>query len=406
MVCIAAVCPPAFAQTMSAVTFDRPVHFEAADGKVLRLAPGSYRFEPAEAQTIRLVRADGATEAALKTVETSHDRNIDDPVSMVLSDPRQPDVLHLVVLLPGGKGLDAIGSYSGVMTRGAAPITNAQIAQSAVAQLAIAPVPLFVLIPPHGPSGTPVRVEICGLSNADFGKFGTVGVGNKVMLQTRGNASCSATYNGIVYIGEEIVFDMQGPPGPVPIRVEIPGASRPAEVVNFVIDPGPPIVWNPRFQTVLGGAAVLDKETLLVWERLMSARSGGNLDAATSRCRSATIGGRLGWRLPTAAEFGTLIEPLNDNPSLPTGHPFIPMNGYPTVWTSDQRTDHDPSNYAVKEYTYGVSATFRRISIDPVFFRQEMLDRTPLVPGLDFKSSFSEPNRMSWCVRGPGVPLQ
>lgn len=81
--------------------------------------------------------------------------------------------------------------------------------------------------------------------------------------------------------------------------------------------------------------AVLDRETGLIWEKAPS----GVLDspdkswgAAIQYCYNKIIGNRGGWRLPTAAEFMTIVDGAN-NPTLPSGHPF--ENVYPALyWTA------------------------------------------------------------------------
>ena len=70
--------------------------------------------------------------------------------------------------------------------------------------------------------------------------------------------------------------------------------------------------------------AVLDRETGLVWERTLG---GGISDwfVANSTCIVKTVGGRLGWHLPTIQELASLIDPsvAAPGPTLPAGHPFI-----------------------------------------------------------------------------------
>lgn len=74
--------------------------------------------------------------------------------------------------------------------------------------------------------------------------------------------------------------------------------------------------------------AVLDKETGLVWER--DAHLGDPDQTAQQEwkglrqsCYDAVIGGRAGWRGPTASELSSLLDPSNANPALPLGHPFL-----------------------------------------------------------------------------------
>ena len=87
-----------------------------------------------------------------------------------------------------------------------------------------------------------------------------------------------------------------------------------------------------RFVLVMGGAAVLDKETGLVWERtpISFYFSGGVPNTswlqAFHTCYSPAIvvGNRRGWRLPTAEELASLLSVFEPTaPKLPAGHPFM-----------------------------------------------------------------------------------
>ena len=88
-----------------------------------------------------------------------------------------------------------------------------------------------------------------------------------------------------------------------------------------------PATWSQilpaseRFELVLGGAGVLDKETGLVWEQ-----SPQNVNyqwtSAIFHCIPLEVGGRKGWNLPTIEQLASLVDTSNSNPALPTGHPF------------------------------------------------------------------------------------
>src|SRR5262245_53756118 len=74
-------------------------------------------------------------------------------------------------------------------------------------------------------------------------------------------------------------------------------------------------VNNPnRFKVLgqFGAAAVLDQETGLVWERSPSTTlepwSPRNPDTAHILCAVKAVGNRLGWRLPTIQELGSLLD--------------------------------------------------------------------------------------------------
>ena len=75
------------------------------------------------------------------------------------------------------------------------------------------------------------------------------------------------------------------------------------------------IISAERFEKVLGGEAVLDRETGLVWELNTDVDVTHTWDGAVMHCYGATIGGRKGWRLPTISELLTLVEPLNNDPA-------------------------------------------------------------------------------------------
>ena len=74
----------------------------------------------------------------------------------------------------------------------------------------------------------------------------------------------------------------------------------------------------PAFQN----AAVLDKETGLVWEQ---SPDTGTRDWGSARtfCANKNVGGRKGWRLPSVPELASLVDPnATSAPFLPAGHPF------------------------------------------------------------------------------------
>jgi hypothetical protein len=86
-----------------------------------------------------------------------------------------------------------------------------------------------------------------------------------------------------------------------------------------------------RFKVLseFSNAAVLDKETGLVWEQSPLHPDGEETGTRTwipaqADCNVKIVGNRKGWRLPTVQELATLLDPSNPggNPDLPVGHPF------------------------------------------------------------------------------------
>ncbi len=79
---------------------------------------------------------------------------------------------------------------------------------------------------------------------------------------------------------------------------------------------------SDRFVLVMGGVAVLDKETGLVWEKSPTGVGDSVYwSSALSGCADLFKGGRMGWRLPTVQELLSLVDPTQ-YPALPSGHPF------------------------------------------------------------------------------------
>jgi hypothetical protein len=70
-------------------------------------------------------------------------------------------------------------------------------------------------------------------------------------------------------------------------------------------------------------AAVLDKETGLVWERTPSGTNNFSWSAARGHCLASTTGNHKGWRLPSVHELASLVAPTQVGPALPAGHPFV-----------------------------------------------------------------------------------
>ena len=81
---------------------------------------------------------------------------------------------------------------------------------------------------------------------------------------------------------------------------------------------------SSRFKCVMGGEAVRDNETGLVWEKEPSPTLQ-LWPNARGFCATKTVGGRKGWRLSSIEELASLIDPSvpSPGPTLPPGHPFV-----------------------------------------------------------------------------------
>jgi len=108
---------------------------------------------------------------------------------------------------------------------------------------------------------------------------------------------------------------------------------------------------SERFEIVLSGQAVLDKETGLVWEQ--SPTGSLEWDDAMDYCYDLELGGRKGWRLPSVEELASLVDPTQAEPALPPGHPFSNIvNWY--YWSSTTRFDVPTSARCVAHHHNGL----------------------------------------------------
>lgn len=85
-------------------------------------------------------------------------------------------------------------------------------------------------------------------------------------------------------------------------------------------------------------AAVLDRETGLIWERTPSA-TRQLWESAQVVCNTLVVGNRKGWRLPTLQELASLVDPTvaTPGPTLPAGHPFTAMGDI--YWSATSAVD-------------------------------------------------------------------
>ena len=96
-----------------------------------------------------------------------------------------------------------------------------------------------------------------------------------------------------------------------------------------------------RFKVLapFGGAAVLDRETGLVWEK--TGALVGNYRNSLRHCALRNIGGRMGWRMPALEELLTLVDQTETTPAVPAGAPFEGLIGVP-FWTANEE-EGDPT---------------------------------------------------------------
>jgi hypothetical protein len=108
------------------VTLERPVHFTNAEGSDVVLEAGSYTVEAAE-EWLRVTPSEGQLVDALllEAQSAGHEESLTGPLALS-AQGEQPDTHHLALLLPDGKRLEAIGTYSGIRSRSTLRLLNLQ----------------------------------------------------------------------------------------------------------------------------------------------------------------------------------------------------------------------------------------------------------------------------------------
>ena len=119
-------------------------------------------------------------------------------------------------------------------------------------------------------------------------------------------------------------------------------------------DGGPDGCDSSRFKCIMGGEAVLDKQTGLTWARNADLSNGPKpWQEAVEFCKNLEIGSRKGWRLPTKEEFIVILDTSQALPALPEGHPFKNLHrattdsGWNEYWTETASEDNSDKAYYI-----------------------------------------------------------
>ncbi len=150
------------------------------------------------------------------------------------------------------------------------------------------------------------------------------------------------------------------PPGPVGSTMKSLNDLPPSWHQLLAANDGADACNSSRFVCVLGAAAVLDRETGLVWERVPKPMAGSwrfaNLD-----CARSNTGGRGGWRLPSRAELMSLIVPL------PAGHPFT-LTGS-NFWAIDDSLTEDTAAAIVNPGSFSFAHGGKTLAVQYICVR-------------------------------------
>ena len=99
------------------IELEQEVHFLNPDGEDIAVPPGTYTIET-EHTTLQLIPDNEETTppTTIRAEATTHNESLDS--ALPVSAKVDTDQHALALLLPNGKAMQAIGSYSGVRTRG------------------------------------------------------------------------------------------------------------------------------------------------------------------------------------------------------------------------------------------------------------------------------------------------
>ncbi len=106
------------------IQLNQALHFAAPNGQSVAVLPGMYLVEPSLMKEPQLVLWHEHGTVTLQATRTTHDQPVKTPEAYLIQENAHKDMHHVVVFLPHGLALEAIGSVSGIQTRGNFRVTK------------------------------------------------------------------------------------------------------------------------------------------------------------------------------------------------------------------------------------------------------------------------------------------
>ena len=103
-------------EALDEISLNRTIYFTTPEGTDAIAPAGFYRVVGVDQARLRLIPANGGDALLIQALTMHHQEKFVE--SVALSIPAEEDMHHIVLLLPDGQGLDAVGSYSAVRPRG------------------------------------------------------------------------------------------------------------------------------------------------------------------------------------------------------------------------------------------------------------------------------------------------
>jgi outer membrane protein assembly factor BamB len=113
--------------SVAAVQVERPLHFTGADAADVIVEPGQYRLSAAAQSQLQFSSEDNGNTVIVSANPTEYRAQVSESLAMIIA--LDEDTRHVLLLLPDGNGLEAVGFFGDVRPRAGspAPLTAIQL---------------------------------------------------------------------------------------------------------------------------------------------------------------------------------------------------------------------------------------------------------------------------------------
>jgi len=111
------------AEELDSITLGRTLYFLAPDGRYVIAPAGPYLVRAREDSHLVLIPSQGRQTLIVHARATAHQENLTEPVALSIDD--EQGVSHVVLVMPGGSGFEAIGAPTPMQLRGPPPLVLA-----------------------------------------------------------------------------------------------------------------------------------------------------------------------------------------------------------------------------------------------------------------------------------------
>ncbi len=102
----------------TAVEFEKSIYFQKPDGEPVPLNAGIYEVEQGGEAILTFEPVSGGDSIPVQALPAGHQETIQEPKALLTPSPdNNPDKQHVVLWMPDGSALEAVGSFSGIFSR-------------------------------------------------------------------------------------------------------------------------------------------------------------------------------------------------------------------------------------------------------------------------------------------------